>query len=94
MNTVGNFEVVEEDFSESEVLSQQSAKSPTKKKKSGIKMTVLFDLDHKEKLKAIAFAERMTIQDVIRQALNVYFSERGEDVVEKAVEMHKRYMQD
>jgi len=95
MDISSDFEVIEEDSSE--ISPEPFAKtrpSLSQKSKKGAKMTVVFDNDHKAKLKALAFVDRTTVREVLRQALKQYFISRGEELVDKAVEIHERFIQE
>jgi len=42
------------------------------------------------RLKALAFVDRKTVQDLMHAVFNEYFQARGEDSVDKSVELYKR----
>lgn len=67
----------------------QSEKPKKPEKKEMIRTSISIEVDILEQLHAISFWERLSLQDVWKQALKAYINEKGEKYMNNAVKHYK-----
>ncbi len=52
--------------------------------------TFLIEVDHLDKIKALAYWERTTSKSILKQALEQFFSSKGQKYMKEAIEYYKQ----